>query len=1397
MNHAEKGKPIIFRGDEYGTSKLEEKFSEQGFKVAVGQRIKVPLLIENHWIGVLTLDNADKPQIYNKTQQELLALFGNQVASALKRAFDQERNEKLKAIIANVMEQATKGDLDSLLTVVRQQLGSLMDVANFMAVMVDPDSSLLDFRINYDNDKKLERQWRDHKSGLVGYLLESEKKTLWLPDDKETPFRKEKDVSDCGHPSRCWLGVPLKVEDNRIIGALVVQHYVNPRQYNENHRDILEAVAKQIARTVHFSAEKEREAVKSYRNNLLDQLKTHLRTLLDEQEDAFWALLMKFISDRCGLRFNRVSVYLKGDKSLRGRAGVGQPNSAEAYKEWHCLFEQHKGIWDKPCNGADFFEEFEENAGKTPTFIGSAIKQWQLSLDDSCWQAALRFNKSELVPQKELILPAQYREGFEQNAEAKCVIVPLKTGDQVLGLLLADNAFNNEPIREDVLATLEAITAYAVGLWQEWDLKRRNLTFDQRQQLNDLRNDTLQSDQKELQYKLQRICEKARIMFEASSVVLYPLAEDGVTYLREHIAQVGLDHDKAKKDFALRPRQHGLFAYVKRTGTVTVSDVQDSTLYFGTPPGPLKDHAFIRDHAIQSFFGIALRSLLTGDPLGVLYINHREQHNFTSQETTLAEEIANIATLVLSAARGNQEMVEIQRAQELNRFRDILETALSPDADDTKVVRALLANIAKALPATGRVELLIRSGDNQESVHEYPIETGQSLEESELSFSDAVEAYQAFKEQKLIAIPLQKQADDDEEIKAERFSRFAIPVYDNKEIIGVLRTIAATAGSFGARDKTLISELAGTAGLVVGSLRRRHGLLEALLEACEEITSTSSLKDTLDTIVAQARKAVPETDSVTVWYRNEQGIVVAGAQSGVKKAKFIVGAPTHSTVVNNIMQRNEPLWAIEATKEKLLVGEGFIETEGVVSTAAFPLLYEAKEIGALFFNYGKPHSFTLEERKVFPIFAAIIATSIRDAQSLEAEKHSTRRLKAALKVAQTAGEGWERQKALPAILDSLREHFGKHLANATPYLFLYNAQYKVLELPEEIRSYYSPAANHSDPVRLSLNESRIICKVVNDWLKGAMQRVINIPDVTDQSKYKGYERPDLNTHSELCARLGPGDKLLGILVLKSDQVNAFAQEDERLFELVAEQVAAALDRAEQVQQKRTSDYMAGAMAWASELAHDINVDIGYIRTRAYQLYDQDPGITEQGKKWAKEIDTRADELKDKARDTSVERTLILTRLDEYLPKKIRDWQARSCPNTHIVYDWGDGSTFAGIYPELLWRAVRHLLRNAIQAMHYGGQIWLRCRPSAPNQIELQIENSGPDIPGKVRQRLFHEPYSSKDKGSGMGVLITKMLIEGMNGAIELLPSQPNLGPVFAIRLAQAFDAEPEEKHDDA
>lgn len=1391
-------KPTLFRGRELGEAPWDEYIGAPR-----DDWFKVPLFVGDTPIGTLSLDNGAEPIRYtgNDRQQleQLLDLFGKQAAAALERARLQEQADTLSDIGRAAMSKAAQGNLDALLTEVRQQVAHLMNVDNFMAILVDPDSSLLDFRLNYEGGQQLPRQWRDSECGLVGHLIR-ENRPLLFPNGTEAEFRRQHQVPDCGIMSQCWLGVPLPGDGGVAIGALVVQHYENPQQYDSNHQRLLEAIARLIAGAVDLVGRREREAAKNRRSEFLNKIMQRLPDLLQRNEAWFWHLLLKFLTDECGLRFNRAAIFLADNDQdpLYGTLGVGQLCEADAHREWERLGQAGQTGAKQRCDLEDFFDHLRTRQDTDYTPIERQASSWNVSIGGAILRRIKETGKPEVVPPEQTsdllpYLPEAYLAGLQENSLAECVVAPLNANGRFMGMVLADSAFTNEPVRPEVLTPLTEIVRYAADLWERQDTRRRELFPAQREQLAGLRAQALQASQDQhLQTGLQCICEKARELLQVDSVVIYPLARDGVTYLSPQVAHLGLNRDKAKTTFAIRPRQHGMFAYVKRVGTLVIPDVTQTDLCFSDPQGvsqPFQQHGFIRDHEIQAFMGMALRSRNTGDPLGVMYLNFKKPHRFTAQEETLAEELVDIAGLAISAARGGDESVQSHRAQELNRLLLVLEAALSPDADDTKAINALLANTMALLPTASCSKLMVLNWAEGQYVddgkwHVYHSQRGEPPVEEEKEISSNKVAEEAFLESRLALKPY---------TLADGFSVMAVPVYHSKRVVGVLQVTSDEVTDFDERDKARITELASTAGLVIGSLRHRQGLLGAVLKAAEEVTRPSSLQETLKAVVDQSHMAAPDLDCVTLWYRQpDRGKLVTGPSWGVKDPDFHEGEISESELVQSIMQENDAVWAEDVQHHRLFEGHSFIKKEDIVSTAALLLRDEDVSVGALFFNYRKPHIFRYEEKNAFPIFAAIAAASIRDAQLIEAAKRGQKRLLAALEVAKAAGAFWRREQVLPAILTALRDHFGQYVANASPYLLTYNADDRVLELPEEAREFYPAQEGNANSTRLPLEAPRIACKVARRCLNEKSGVVVNIQDVTQE---KDYEAPDSTTRSELCAGLWRDGDFLGALVLKSQNLNAFTEEDRRLFELVAEQVAAALERANQVAAKRVNDYLTGAMAWASDLAHDINIDIGFIRDNAYRIWTREPGITEQGKRWAREIDAKASELKDKARDKDSERISVPTDLSAFLRRKLVEWQVRACPNTEISSDWGETAMMASIYPEQLWRALRHLLRNALHPMEYRGQIWLRLRSGDPDRVELQVENSGPDIPPDVRQRLFREPYSTKDQGGGMGLLIADMLIKSMGGTLRLEPSQPGRGPVFTISLPRAEDAQ--EGPDDA
>ena len=95
------------------------------------------------------------------------------------------------------------------------------------------------------------------------------------------------------------------------------------------------------------------------------------------------------------------------------------------------------------------------------------------------------------------------------------------------------------------------------------------------------------------------------------------------------------------------------------------------------------------------------------------------------------------------------------------------------------------------------------------------------------------------------------------------------------------------------------------------------------------------------------------------------------------------------------------------------------------------------------------------------------------------------------------------------------------------------------------------------------------------------------------------------------------------------------------------------------------------------------------------------------------------------------------------------------------------------------RVFFNLITNAIEAMRYGGEIRISAS-AAEDYVFVNVEDTGPGIPRRIRERLF-EPFATADKrdGLGLGLAFARQTVLDHGGEIWIEPAD---GCRFAIRL---------------
>jgi signal transduction histidine kinase len=93
----------------------------------------------------------------------------------------------------------------------------------------------------------------------------------------------------------------------------------------------------------------------------------------------------------------------------------------------------------------------------------------------------------------------------------------------------------------------------------------------------------------------------------------------------------------------------------------------------------------------------------------------------------------------------------------------------------------------------------------------------------------------------------------------------------------------------------------------------------------------------------------------------------------------------------------------------------------------------------------------------------------------------------------------------------------------------------------------------------------------------------------------------------------------------------------------------------------------------------------------------------------------------------------------------------------------------------------NIFLNAIQAMPEGGQLTIKSGTADPHTIAVSIIDTGVGIPGETIKKIFEPLFTSKAKGIGLGMAITKTFVEGHGGTIEV-QSEIGKGTTFTVRL---------------
>ncbi|MCP4005204.1 MAG: GAF domain-containing protein [bacterium] len=282
----------------------------------------------------------------------------------------------------------------------------------------------------------------------------------------------------------------------------------------------------------------------------------------------------------------------------------------------------------------------------------------------------------------------------------------------------------------------------------------------------------------------------------------------------------------------------------------------------------------------------------------------------------------------------------------------------------------------------------------------------------------------------------------------------------------------------------------------------------------------------------------------------------------------------------------------------------------------------------------------------------------------------------------------------------------------------------------------------------------------------------------------------------LCAE----DQVVGFWTLSDARSEeSFSTDEIRLLRQIADLVAVSIQNSKTFERIRARDRLASLGEMATGLAHEIRNPLAAIRGAIAVLDSDDDQNAEFHELIVEEVlrlNRVVESFLDYARPST--HNSVIKGVGQFVEECARSViRAQAESNIQITIEAEDDlPTIRGDATQLE-RVLINIVQNAFEALEDSGRIQIHTRSNIGLEgeaagVEIVIEDDGPGMDEATHERAFVPFFTTKERGTGMGLALCERLIRSQNGSIEL-HSRPGEGTLVRILLSPSGPEGPEEE----